>query len=73
MFEEFNLARVKDMTTRGIPPRPRLLLLSVGERLKLFDEATRRQRRRQAGRKYLQQPSDRGWKREELYDRARPR
>jgi hypothetical protein len=73
MFEEFILARVKDMTTIGTPPGPRRLLLSVEERLRLFDEATRRQRRRQAGRKYLKEPPDRGWKREDLYDRARPR
>ncbi len=54
--------------TAAISPR-----LSKEERLKLFDEATRRQRRRQAGRKYAKGPRDRGWKREDLYDRARPR
>jgi AbrB family looped-hinge helix DNA binding protein len=47
--------------------------LSREERLKLFDESIRRQRRRQAGRKYPKEPRDRGWKREDLYDRARPR
>ncbi len=47
--------------------------LSPGERLKLFEESVRRQRRRQAGRKYPREPRDRGWKREDLYDRARPR
>jgi AbrB family looped-hinge helix DNA binding protein len=42
-------------------------------RLRLFDEATERQRRRQAGRVTEKEPKDRGWKREDLYDRARPR
>lgn len=38
------------------------------ERLRLFDAATRRQAERQARRK-LRAPSDRGWTRDELYDR----
>ncbi len=54
--------------TAAVSPR-----LSREERLRLFDEATRRQRRRQARRKYAKEPRDRGWKREDLYDRARPR
>jgi AbrB family looped-hinge helix DNA binding protein len=45
----------------------------VRERLRLFDEATERQRRRQAGRSPEKEPRDRGWKREDLYDRGRPR
>jgi AbrB family looped-hinge helix DNA binding protein len=44
--------------------------LSVEERLKLFDESTRRVRRRRWKGK---PPKDRGWTREELYDRGRPR
>ena len=51
----------------GPPERP----LSAEERLKLFDESVRRQRRRQAGRKYPKNPPDRGWKREDLYVRGR--
>ena len=39
-------------------------------RLKLFDAATERQRRRQARRK-LPVARDRGWKREDLYRRGR--
>jgi len=46
--------------------------LSIDERLQRFDEATRRQiarnRKRPAG-----AASDRGWKREDLYDRGRTR
>lgn len=45
----------------------------VRERLRLFDEATARQRRRQAGRPPEKEPKDRGWKREDLYDRGHPR
>jgi AbrB family looped-hinge helix DNA binding protein len=47
--------------------------LSREERLRLFDQATRRQRRRQAGKKYPKEPRARGWKREDLYDRVRLR
>jgi hypothetical protein len=44
--------------------------LSVEERLELFDQATQRQREREARR--LPEPAveDRGWTREELYDRG---
>lgn len=47
--------------------------LTAKERLRLFDESVRRQRRRQVGRKYPKASVDRGWKREDLYDRGRPR
>ena len=52
----------------GPPARP----LTTQERLKLFDESVKRQKRRQAGKKYPKNPSDRGWKREDLYERGRP-
>ncbi len=60
---------------RVIPPghhkRPRL---SLEERLRLFDETTERIRKRweELGLP-KEQPSDRGWTREELYDRGEPR
>ena len=48
--------------------------LSVEERLRLFDEATERQRRREARMKLpAELPTDRGWTREELYDRGKTR
>ncbi|MFU8897164.1 MAG: AbrB/MazE/SpoVT family DNA-binding domain-containing protein [Gammaproteobacteria bacterium] len=48
--------------------------LSVAERLRLFDQATERQRRRQAGTQAPASPSsERGWTREELYTRGEPR
>lgn len=53
-----------------IEPMGRREPLSVEERVRLFDEATRRLRRRRwKGRV----PSDRGWTREELYERGRSR
>ncbi len=45
-------------------------VLDVTERLRLFDESTRRLRRRQWKGK---RPTDRGWTREELYTRGRSR
>jgi bifunctional DNA-binding transcriptional regulator/antitoxin component of YhaV-PrlF toxin-antitoxin module len=42
-------------------------------RLRLFDEATERQRHRQQGDKRRPAQRDRGWSREELYDRVRAR
>jgi AbrB family looped-hinge helix DNA binding protein len=43
-----------------------------GLRLRLFDQATERHRRRSAGRK-VKQPRSRGWTREDLYGRGRSR
>lgn len=47
-------------------------VLGVTERLELFDRGTERQRSRQADRAPVQAPPDRGWRREDLYDRGRP-
>ena len=58
---------------RVIPPSARAPKLDLETRLRLFDQATERQRRRQARRRKGKEPSDRGWTREELYDRGRPR
>ncbi len=44
--------------------------LSLEERLRLFDEATRR-RKAGAAEKKFPVATDRGWTREELYDRGR--
>ena len=46
---------------------------TVKERLQLFDQATARQRKRQAGsgkRRPAAGPQSRGWTREELYERG---
>jgi len=45
----------------------------IRRRLELFDEATARQRRREAGAKKPATGKDRGWNREDLYRRDRPR
>jgi AbrB family looped-hinge helix DNA binding protein len=62
---------------RVIPPRaPRLARprLSLEERLRLFDEATERQRLREKERNYQgPTPAKRDWKREDLYTRGKPR
>lgn len=42
----------------------------VEERLRLFDLATERQRRRQARLRRVRQPAHRGWTREDLYTRG---
>ena len=47
--------------------------LSIEERLALFDRATKRQAVRNRRRRREQTVSDRGWKREDLYDRGRTR
>jgi AbrB family looped-hinge helix DNA binding protein len=43
-----------------------------GERVKLFERALARQRQRETGRAFPE-VQDRGWSREDLYDRGRPR
>ncbi len=54
---------------RVIPPgRQEPLRLSKLERLRLFDASTQRQQERQAHR-HLECAADRGWRREELYER----
>ena len=54
-----------------VVPRTRARVgLSVGERLALFDDATRRHEERWAG-VHLPEPTERGWTRDELYDRCR--
>ena len=49
---------------RQAPPQDR------ESRLRLFDQATARQRRRTPGRR-ARRPRDRGWRREDLYRRGR--
>jgi AbrB family looped-hinge helix DNA binding protein len=42
-------------------------------RVELFDRATERQRARQASREAVEATTERGWRREDLYDRGRDR
>jgi len=47
--------------------------LSAEERLRLFDETSKRQQRRQAGLSLTgSSPKERDWRREDLYDRGAP-
>ena len=58
---------------RVLPPRAQQPeKLSVAQRLKLFDQATERQRQRGKASK-LRSPKTRGWTREELYELGRTR
>lgn len=47
--------------------------LTKAQKLALFDDSWRRQMKRQAGLKPVARPVARGWTREELYTRGRPR
>ena len=60
---------------RVAPARPAAHELDLETRLRLFDEATDRQRERARklsndGRLNTKEPVDRGWKREDLYTRG---
>ncbi|MBI1734693.1 MAG: AbrB/MazE/SpoVT family DNA-binding domain-containing protein [Candidatus Rokubacteria bacterium] len=56
---------------RVIPSGRAVSALDRDARLKLFDAATERQRRRQADRTRRRAPKTRGWTREDLYRRGR--
>ena len=57
---------------RVVPARSTSPAADIAARLKLFDQATERQQARQRGRRTSPAKS-RGWTREELYTRGRPR
>ena len=59
-------------TIRVVPPRRTAKALTGEERLRRFDLATVRQDKRNA-RSRAKAGQDRGWSREELYRRGRPR
>jgi AbrB family looped-hinge helix DNA binding protein len=60
---------------RLVPEVARLKPVDVGERLALFDQATRRQERRDRRRALSKgaRPVGRGWSRADLYERGRAR
>ena len=62
-------------TIRVVPPGRQVQAVDLELRLRLFDAATERQRLRlrQSGRPRARAGRKRGWKREDLYERARPR
>lgn len=53
--------------------RTKVRELDVRARLQLFDKATLRQKEREKAMKRPRSGADRGWTREELYDRGRSR
>ncbi len=55
---------------RVVPASRRRLRLSTAERLGLFDDATQRQRQREAKHPVVAGAVDRGWTRDELYARG---
>jgi len=55
---------------RMFPPRRHASDNDNRERLRLFDLATKRQRRRQAKLPRAKRPAGRGWRREDLYTRG---
>lgn len=60
-------------TIRVVPPRRRTTPLAQAERLRRFDQATARQRQRNEAAQTGKVARDRGWTREDLYRRGRPR
>lgn len=60
-----------DDTIRLVLARDKATEPSIAERLELFDQATHRQHEREHGEPTAPTPPDRGWSREELYDRGR--
>lgn len=60
-----------DEVIRVIPPRKQTVTEDPASRLRLFDQATERVRRRRTSARKKLRPSDRGWKREDLYTRGR--
>jgi AbrB family looped-hinge helix DNA binding protein len=57
---------------RMVPAKEQPAAASVTSRLRLFDQATERQLRRELG-EPMTAAEEPGWTREELYDRGRPR
>ena len=55
------------------PSKDRRQVLDLETRLRLFDQATDRQRRRQRDVRVTPADGDRGWSREDLYGRGRTR
>jgi AbrB family looped-hinge helix DNA binding protein len=64
--------RIAGEELRISPARPRHRL-SIEQRLERFNDATRRQAIRNRKQRASTGTSDRGWKREDLYDRGRTR
>ena len=60
-------------SVRIVPAKTLKRTVGAAARLRLFDAATQRQRQRDARAPGPVSPPDRGWTREELYERVSPR
>jgi AbrB family looped-hinge helix DNA binding protein len=58
---------------RVVPLSRSRIAAGLDVRLRLFDQASARQKRRQASRRATGRPRTRGWTREDLYSRGRAR
>lgn len=58
---------------RVIPPTVQMQSQDRAVRLRWFDQATARVRQRASNRSARRPPENRGWRREDLYDRGRSR
>ena len=68
--DELEWVEAGDTIRLGLVGRPSLSRASVAERLQWFDQATVRQQDRQTNRPEAVTNQDRGWTREELYERG---
>ena len=68
--DELEWVEAGDTIRIELAGRPSLSKASVEERLKWFDQATVRQQEREANRPKVMTNQDRGWAREELYERG---
>ena len=67
------MAKVSGNSLHATPSRDRRQGLDLETRLRLFRQATDRQRRRRPETTVTQADGDRGWLRDDLYERGRTR
>ena len=67
------MAKLSGNSRHVTPSRDRRQVLDLETRLRLFQQATDRQRRRRPEATVTQAAVDRGWSREDLYERGRTR
>jgi AbrB family looped-hinge helix DNA binding protein len=72
--DEIDFVPAGDSIRVILPHRRPQAMLSLEERLRLFDESRARQREREKNRVLPKDPpAERDWKREDLYTRGKPR
>lgn len=68
--DELDWVKAGDSIRVELPGRSKPSTASVEQRLAWYDQATRRQQEREAAGAHAVTHEDRGWTREELYDRG---